>query len=104
MRRTVQPRADAPAEFTDGGRRREHAVETEILLAERARKRQLEFARELHIVADVGMRIERQMERKKAEIVFEQRREAVAPRARYARIFAAPEISMMDQQRIGAAR
>ena len=50
------------------------------------------------------MSVERQMIGKQVEFVFQECGEAVAADAGHARIFAAPKVTVMHEQRVGPAR
>src|SRR6185436_4497849 len=67
LRRAIEACADAAAEFGQCWRLRKLATRAQSLRAERVRVRDSARARELHVVADVGMSVERQMIGKQVE-------------------------------------
>ena len=83
---------------------RNFAEETDILIGEASAHRPIHEPRQLGIVAEVGMGIERQVIGEQVDIARQQRRQPRLANSRYAPVLTAPEIAVVHDDGIGIAR
>ena len=77
-------------------------MEDEILVSTAAFYMQAELPCDTYVVSNFRMRIERKMKCKEVQIVLDECTNARAPDTDDSSVFAAPKISVMDQQRVRA--
>lgn len=83
----------------------EAAEKAQLLLAETTGRsgmgQQAELLAELRVVAELGMRVERQVVGEEVDVVLQQQRQSLLHPAGDAAVLAAPEQSVVDEDRIG---
>ena len=101
-RDTVEASLHSRGKRRQGFRHIEPSPSEQILFAGSAFLPKAEHLAEAGVIAEFGMRIYRQVIRDEVHVVCQQTADPNAPGADYARILAAPEISVMNQQCIRA--
>ena len=102
QRTGTEPAADTGGERPGGHRGVEVAPAAQVLAAEPSIDAPAEDSCELRVVAEIRMGIQGQVVGEQADAVFEQHRNALASHPDQPRIFAAPEIAVVNQNGVGA--
>ena len=98
-----EPLAHVSRERIEGKRLLDLTVKAQVLLAETPGYAPPELARQRDVVADLGMRVERQVICEEVDVVLDKKRDAPPPDAGQPRVFAAPEVTVMDEKRVGTS-